>query len=308
MYTSPDHSGYLVRDTIFEDNGVGLRLGADGRHLTFVCRNRFVANNEFVTGGYGIFSDEGAEKVLITYNRFERHNGAAVFFADHDLVGGTPSVLQQHVLVEKNRSVGDKTFAAFFASAHVRLRANSIRARVNDDAFPLPASAIRIGARNHDVVVYKNRVYSASGNGIDVTDSGEPGHEPAAPTKVDVSKNKVEHAQLLGIDVSASGVGQYRVHKNRARNNTLVGIHLGPATDDALVTGNTALDNGLDCQDESLGVKNAWQENLGVTSDPLRLCTAPTGNHQPGHGGGGGHQPPKPRKDPCACKKHPKAF
>jgi len=308
MYTSPDHSGYLIRDTIFKENGIGLHLGADGRHLMFVCRNRFVANNEFITGGYGIYSDEGAEKVLITSNRFERHNGAAVFFADHDLVGRTPSVTQQHVLVEKNRSVDDKTFAAVFASAHVHLRANSIRARVNDDAFPLPASAIRIGARNHDIVVYKNRVYSASGNGIDVTDSGEPGHTPAAPTMVDVSKNKVEHAQLLGIDVSASGVGQYQVRKNRARDNTLVGIHLGPATDDALVTGNTALDNGLDCQDESPGVKNAWQENVGVTSDPPHLCTAPTGTHQPGNGGGG-HHPHKPKKDPCTCQKHhPRAF
>ena len=31
MYTSPDHSGYLIRDTIFEENGVGLHLDADGR-------------------------------------------------------------------------------------------------------------------------------------------------------------------------------------------------------------------------------------------------------------------------------------
>ena len=45
MVTSPAHSGYLIRDTIFEDNGVGVRLGANGAHPTLVCRNRFVANN-----------------------------------------------------------------------------------------------------------------------------------------------------------------------------------------------------------------------------------------------------------------------
>jgi hypothetical protein len=32
MYTDPAHSGYVVRDTIFQDNGVGLRLGSSGEH------------------------------------------------------------------------------------------------------------------------------------------------------------------------------------------------------------------------------------------------------------------------------------
>jgi hypothetical protein len=30
MVTSKDHSGYVIRDTIFQDNGVGLDLGASG--------------------------------------------------------------------------------------------------------------------------------------------------------------------------------------------------------------------------------------------------------------------------------------
>ena len=90
MYTSPAHSGYLVRDTIFLDNGIGIHLGASGKHPTLVCRNRFTANNEFEgpTGAYGIYSDEGAQQVLITSNLFEGHNGAAIFFADQ---GRAPS-------------------------------------------------------------------------------------------------------------------------------------------------------------------------------------------------------------------------
>ena len=47
MYTSPASSGYLIRDTIFEENGNGIHLGASGDHPTLVCRNRFTANNEF---------------------------------------------------------------------------------------------------------------------------------------------------------------------------------------------------------------------------------------------------------------------
>ena len=99
MYTSPTHSGYLVRDTIFLDNGFGLHLGSNGKHPTLVCRNRFTANNEFEdpAGANGIYSDEGAQQVLITSNLFEGHNGAAVFFADK-------GKLQRDVLIESNKS------------------------------------------------------------------------------------------------------------------------------------------------------------------------------------------------------------
>ena len=125
----PRHSGYLIRDTIFQDNGIGLHLGASGEHPTLVCRNRFVANNEFAEGGYGIFSDEGAEQVLITYNRFERHNGAGVFFADR----GRP---QRDVLIDHNKSVDDMSFATIFDSSRVRVSFNKVRARVDDPEFP----------------------------------------------------------------------------------------------------------------------------------------------------------------------------
>ena len=200
MYTSPAHSGYLIRDTIFQDNGNGIHLGASGTHPTLVCRNRFVANNEFEgpTGAYGIYSSEGAQQVLITTNRFERHNGAAIFLADK-------GKLQRDIVIEHNKSVDDKTFASIFNSRRVRVTSNWIRARVNDPQFPERVSAIFIGARNDDIAVQKNKVKSASGNGIDITNSGERGTAPAAPTNVVVRKNKVEHAQLSGIEVSATG-------------------------------------------------------------------------------------------------------
>jgi hypothetical protein len=96
------------------------------------------ANNEFADGGFGVFSDEGARDVAITWNRFERHNGAGIFFAD-----STTGIRQHDILVERNKSVDDKTFATFFASARVRMLANAVRARVGDPAFPEEVSAIR---------------------------------------------------------------------------------------------------------------------------------------------------------------------
>jgi hypothetical protein len=247
MYTSPKSSGYSILNTVVEDNGIGLHLGSDGAHPTVVCGNLFTANNEFegAGGANGIYSNEGARKVLITANRFERHNTSAIF-ADIDEDRATPPVLQQDILVEGNTSVDDLSFAVVYNSSRVRVTGNDISARVGDKDFPGPASAIRIGARSHDVEVDRNRVRSASGNGIDVTDSGEPDREESAPTSVLVLKNKVQHAKLLGIDVSASGVREYEVRGNRVLANGGSGIHLGPRSDDALVTGNTALGNGVD--------------------------------------------------------------
>jgi hypothetical protein len=130
-----------------------------------------------------------------------------------------------------------------------------------------------------------------------------------------VRKNKVEHAQLSGIAVSATGAGQYRVLANHSRNNTLNGIHFAPATDGGTVTDNTALGNGVDCKDES-GPENTWTGNVAVTAQPPVLCTAPTLDDEPGHDGMG-HDKKKSKKhkkhhkktkkqkkhrpDPCAC-------
>ena len=287
MYTSPAFSGYLIRDTIFQDNGLGLRLGSSGEDPSFVCRNRFVANNEFnAGGGYGIFSDERTRQVLITYNRFEHHNGGAILFADKG-----PRT-HQDVLIDHNKSVDDLSFATIFSSSRVRLTHNSARERLVDDPEHA-ASAIFIGARNDQVLVYQNRVHSASGNGIDVTPSAEPRQDKddAAPTNVTVSKNKAEHAQLAG-------------------------LRMAKGTAHVSVTGNTALDNGeWDCLDEStgtgtLGTGNTWQDNVGGTSDPRGLCSPPVPTDQPGHGKGHHHKKHKKqhKQDPCTCQKHPKAF
>jgi nitrous oxidase accessory protein NosD len=308
MYTSPAHSGYLIRDTIFQDNGNGIHLGASGAHPTLICRNRFVANNEFEgpTGAYGIYSNEGARQVLITANRFERHNAAAIFLGDE---GAQPR--QQDVVIEHNKSVDDLSFATMFNSRRVRVTSNWIRARVGDRDFPGPASAIFIGARNRDVGVQKNKIKSASGNGIDISNTGGNRTPGPAPTNVVVRKNKVAHTKLAGIDVSATG-GPYQVLANHSRDNTKFGIHFAPGTVGGTVTGNTALDNGqFDCRDESTGLKNTWTGNTGRTADPRAICAVPTVDDQDGkthykkkhrkHHNKTTKKHRKHRPDPCKC-------
>jgi hypothetical protein len=318
MYTSPTSSGYLIRDTIFFDNGNGIHLGASGDHPTVVCRNRFTANNEFATAGYGIFSDQGAKQVLITSNLFERHNAAAIFLGDEG-----PQPQQRDILIEHNKSVDDMSFASIFNSTHVRVTSNWIQARVDDPPFTdEPASAIFIGARNTDVVVQKNKIVSASGNGIHISDTSgqgdlDPGTPP--PANVIVRKNKVRNTRGSGIEVSATGAG-YKVLDNRSLANVLHGLHFAIGTSGGTVTGNTALDNmDLDCKDESTVLpRNAWTDNIGQTALPSGICAAPTTlAAYPGHAGTShdkqkfkthkkhhkkkGKKHKQDRPDPCVC-------
>jgi nitrous oxidase accessory protein NosD len=278
IYTSPRFSGYTIRNTIFQDNGIGLHLGSSGVCQTWIRNNLFVANNEFTEAGAGngIYASQGTVRVLIADNRFERHNGAGILFADHADGSG---IQQRNVFVKRNQSVDDMTFAAFYASSHVRVTDNLVMAREGDPDFPGPAAGIFIGARNDHILVKRNRVKSASGNGIDIRDSaGETGLPPAAPTHIQILKNKVTHVEQHGIEVDADGVGEYTVRGNLALHNTLVGVHFGPDTHDNRVAGNTARANlDLDCQDEShgdgtAGTDNTWRDNVGPNAIPDGIC------------------------------------
>jgi nitrous oxidase accessory protein NosD len=275
MYTSPDASGYVIRNTVFVNNGLGLYLNASGKALAKVRHNRFTANNEFEGpgAGYGIYSDQGARCVVIADNLFEHHNGGGILFAD----SGKP---QHCVTVERNKSIDDRSFATFYASSHVRVVANFVRGRPDDSE---PGSAIFIGARNKDVVVKRNHIEATAGNGIDVRDTGGDGEDGVPPQNVDVLKNKVRTAGENGIDVSATGVGEYEVRGNVSLRNVAVGIHAGPDTDEAVFAHNLARGNGfLDCQDESpgdgtagdgtAGTDNTWRRNVGDRDAPDGIC------------------------------------
>ena len=297
MYTSPDASGYVIRNTVFVDNGLGLYLNASGKALTKVWHNRFTANNEFEepNAGYGIYSDQGARCVLIADNLFERHNGAGIFFAD----GDQP---QHCVTVERNKSIRDRSFATFFASSHVRVVANFVRGRPRD---PTPGSAIFVGAGNDGILVKRNHIEATAGNGIDVRDTGGNRVDGDPPRNVDVLKNKVRAAGQHGIDVSATGVGEYEVRGNVALRNVKVGIHAGPDTDDAAFARNFARGNRtLDCQDESMGdgtagTDNTWRGNTGARDAPDGICH-PHRHDKPKHKHKKKHRHKhKPKPKPC---------
>jgi Right handed beta helix region len=317
MFTSEEHSGYRIRNTIFFENGIGLNLASDGERVVEVLNNRFTRNNEFATpdieqpgAGSGIYSDRGAACVLIADNLFEFHNGGGILFADN---GGDPR--QERVRVVGNTSVDDNSFATFYTSTDVQIVANTVR---SEAIFDDPASAIFVGAGNRDILVKYNRIKSANGNGIDVRDSGaRPDNSVVPPENVDVLKNKVAGAKQHGIDIAATGTEQYEVRGNLAVRNTKVGIHVGApppgvGPTGASLTRNTALDNGaFDCQDETQGgggtggIRNAWEDNVGGLEpnrdQPDGICGPPPLNHDDDHHHGK-HKHHKKRHH----KKHPK--
>ena len=301
--TSPDASGYEIRNTIFNDNGLGLYLHSKGERRTNVRRNRFHANNEFEQpgAGTGIYSELGARCILIADNLFEEHNEAGILFAD--------SVQKSCIWVERNKSIDDRSFATFFASSHLHLTANTVRSNRPGDLTH--GSAIFIGARNKHVVVLRNHIKSTDGNGIDVRDtSASDTLGEAPPQKVDILRNKVRNSKQNGIDVAASGVKQYAVRGNDASGNG-VGIHVGPETHgvgpetaDAFLANNIARGNTvLDCQDTTkgdgtAGTDNTWRNNAGNSDQPNGICHPHRRTADPGHH----HGKPKPHKK----KQHPK--
>ena len=107
------------------------------------------------------------------------------------------------------------------------------------------------------------------------------------------------------------------VRKNKVSNAELSGLHFGPKTTGLLADRNTALDNGLDCQDVSpagtgtAGTSNSWLGNVGATDEPDGICGPPVDDPDD-HGKGHGKQHKKKRKkhrpDPCPCVRHPKAI
>jgi hypothetical protein len=270
VYTSPEHSGYRIRNTVFNDNGVGVYLNSDGKHESKVRFNRFSANNEYngPGAGSGIYSDQGAQCVLIADNLFTLHKESAILFADGDQT-------QDRVWVERNKSIDDTSFATFYATSNLHIASNVV-----SNGRDQEGSAIYIAERSRGVIVECNAIESASGDGITITDRDGHGDPGTPPEDVRVLRNKVRNAKLVGIDVAAPGEGQYEVRGNVVLHSGKVGILASSITSGAVLAFNIALDNGtFDCQDDTgttgagtAGTANTWRDDVGDTDQPDGIC------------------------------------
>ncbi|MEX0755600.1 MAG: hypothetical protein WD556_10880 [Actinomycetota bacterium] len=268
IYTSPEETRYKIQYNVIEDNVFGLYVNSAGFENTFVKFNRFTDNNlPGSASGNAIYSDQGAEDILIRANSFSGHLNGAILFA---YVEG---VINEDLLVENNRSVDDANFVNLLSSSFVRILRNRTSDTRNVDDLA-QGSAIRIGGESNNVLIQGNRLSRPAFSGIAIRDDGL-GTGVAA---IQVAENTVDRAEANGLDVTSNVRGVVEAFDNVLTNNDVDGISMGAETRANLLRRNTAEGNDvLDCHDASVGGRtagtaNRWRNNRGDTDQPDGLC------------------------------------
>ncbi len=268
IYTSPTETRYKIQYNIIEENVFGLYVNSAGLENTFVKFNRFADNNlPGSASGNAIYSDQGAQDILIRANSFSGHVNGAVLFA---YVEG---VVNEDILVENNTSIDDANFVNLFSASFVRILKNrtSDTANVDDD---VQGSAIRIGGQTDNVLIQRNRLSKPAFSGIAIRDDGLG----TGVATIQVLENRVSGAEASGLDVTSAVRHVVEAFENDFTNSQVDGISMGSATRGNLLRQNEAIGNdGFDCRDESTGGRtagtaNRWRNNSGGTDSPGGIC------------------------------------
>jgi nitrous oxidase accessory protein NosD len=269
IYTSPLSTRYKIDNNIVRDNVFGLYLNSAGVDNTLVRFNRFEDNDlPGSASGNGIYSDQGADDLLVRGNAFSGHTNASILFA---YVEG---VTNDHILLESNRSMDDASFADFFSASNVRIVRNRT-ADTQPAGDDLQGSAIRIGGQTSDVLIQDNRLSNPAFSGIAIRDDAIG----AGVANVQVFGNRVDGAKASGLDISSPVLSVVQALDNTFANNGVDGISMSAGTRGNLLRGNRSVGNGaFDCHDESIGRRtagtaNRWRADHGVTDQPDGICS-----------------------------------
>jgi nitrous oxidase accessory protein NosD len=267
--TSPLSTRYKIDNNIIRDNVFGLYLNSAGVDNTLIRYNRFEDNDlSGAASGAGIYSDQGADDVLIRANLFSGHTSAAISFAYLD------GVTNDHILLESNRSVDDASFATVLSASNVRIlrnRATDTNPADND----LQGSSIVIGGQTAGVLIQDNRLSHPALSGIAIRDDGLG----TGVADVQVLENLVDGATADGLDVTSAVPSVLQALDNRVTNSGVDGISMAAGTRGNLLQGNRSSGNGVfDCHDESkgrrtAGTANRWRADHGATDSPDGICS-----------------------------------
>jgi parallel beta-helix repeat protein len=274
VQTRPTFSGYRILNNIVRQNVIGIYLHGSGDATTLVRRNLIQGNNQVgAANGNGIYSDQGARGITIQANNFRNHANGAITFGT-----ATPSVVQESIIIQNNRSLNDNNFVALFDVQNATIVANRTNDDNNADDF---SSTIFVGGDSGGIVIQRNVLTDPGFAGIAVRDTlGLPG----SAANVQVLGNTVTGAEGSGIDVTASDFAAVSARNNTLRNNGVGpdaprdGIFFGASTHGNQIRGNTASGNAVfDCEDDSTGsgtagTANTWVNNNGGTDNPNGIC------------------------------------
>lgn len=267
IQTSGLFSGYDILNNIIRDNVFGLYAHNDGDAQMVVSKNRFRDNN--VAGsaaGNGIYSDQGAQGILIKSNRFQGHVNAGVLFAD-------AGVDNDQLIVSSNQSTNNSSFVSIFDGTNIQVVFNNSNDTIGGDDG-VQGSAIFIGA-GFGVLVQGNTLTNPAFSGVAVRNSPFTGD---SSENIDLLGNTIKNAENHGIDVTADSSGVAQIRNNKTLNSVEDGIFMGAATNGNNLRGNTAKNNdNFDCEDDSTGTNTAgtanfWFNNVGPQDSPNGIC------------------------------------
>lgn len=263
IYTSPSFSGYIVRNSLIQNNVFGVYFNSSGATQSRVTNNCLRSNNApGAASGNGVYTDQGLQNALINGNDFFNNQNAGILLT-------TVTAPLANITVSSNTSLQDATLIAAFLSSNVTIADNQVRK-------PLGAG-IFVGTQNTGTIVRGNDLSGGASNGIRFNIASVPG---PTNTNAQVRNNTVRNFAGSGIAIAPNSLTNSQITGNTSNKNTTDGILIDAGGNSGnAIRGNDAHNNGhFDCEDGTTGTgtahtANTWQNNNGKTSSPAGLCT-----------------------------------
>jgi hypothetical protein len=268
--TDPAYSGFTLKKVVLVENANGLYLHSNGAAPSFVKSSCFRRNTLA-----GIRTRYGLANATIKKNVFSETQQAAAIILDQEL-----PATNANVVVSRNQSQGDSTFAVVLGTTASVLSKNTVDSTLG--------TAIFVGGNNANLEISGNTVTNAGTRGIRFNTAAFGGN---ASTGVLVSKNTIDKAGKHGIVID-SGAGETTLTASAIDGNVVTnsgqdgdgdGIRVEDPTASGANVGNTIQSNTIsgsfnhDCHDDTsgsgtAGTGNTWVGDTAATQNVANLC------------------------------------
>ncbi|MDX6545184.1 MAG: hypothetical protein QOG02_958, partial [Gaiellales bacterium] len=183
IQTSSLFSGYVIQNTIIQNNAFGIYANTGSASQNFI-RTNLIKNNNANLGvaaaaGNGIYADQGTNRLLIARNKMSGQQNSGFLFTNTGLTEN------RDVTIQRNLAVNNATFVNLFGNnTNFQIRSNTTNdTNSGDDASQ--GTAIRIADNANGVLVSGNTIKNSPFSGVAVRD-GTPG-----PDNIDIQLNTI---------------------------------------------------------------------------------------------------------------------
>ena len=255
IQTSPNFSGYLIQNNVVTNNSLGIYLNTGAGTQSEVRHNKIASNNASGTAvaGTGIYSDQGANNIVIDQNLFSNQQNEGINFAS-----GTGINVHDNVM----KDMPNTAISFFSGVTNSTIDHNTL---TNASVNPNGGSAIFIGGNDSTIGVTNNTITRPNFDGIAIRGTA---------TGITVQNNKVIRGGHDGISVTSTTSGATTTTGNTLQRNANDGIFYGTGTAANHITNNTAASNAhFNCEDANgVSTTNVWSANTGGNGSPTGIC------------------------------------